>query len=533
MTRSQEVKAVSRGLSFGKPGNAAVLIAAAAIFTLSAEVAVPKEQVKTLPIQTPPVFHSLDKDNLIRFQAGDKIVYNVFSVAAQAVDGTAPIRTLLGPRDLLKDQEKQNALDSLRVQSADVGGAESLDAAIRQAALSWLEDNAVELKPDTLVWYYEFDNAYNDIASKAPWPSAFGQAYVIQALLKAYRDTGDEKYKSMAVKAARLYAVDVSDGGVRSYLNGEVFFEEIPHSPAPHILNGHMISVVTLIEAGRQLGVKEIEDLGLEGAATLRNQLHRFDLGYWSRYDLNMRKFEIPLRIVPMDAQSAAGFMVDRVEVVEPASGGSSVLDIGSEADTNGPLRVAGTDWKAPSLYDNETVRAMKFGPDRRSSGGKKGSIQNTYLYVEIPTQEFAEYSGDEVWNLKIRFFDAAPSRVMLQSQIANQGGFVSFQTLPNGLITTTGKKEWRTAYATLGSKQLAWFVGKDYQIYHVKLLRQLFELTGETIFKVYGDRWQEYIDWHDDGNPESIPRADSRGWFSFLWPTATHIPPTPNGAEE
>jgi len=495
--------------------------------------AAPKQQLTRLPVQTPPVFHSLDENNLIRFKAGDKVVYNVFSVAAQAVDGAAPIKTLLRSPDVAEPNARGDALGSLEALSVKVGGVEQLDAAIRKAALKWLEEHAVELKPDTLVWYYEFDNAYNDIASKAPWPSAFGQAYVIRALLKAYQDTGDEKYKSMAVKAARLYAVDVSDGGVRSYLNGEVFFEEIPHSPAPHILNGHMISVVTLIETGRQLGVKEIESLGLEGAATLRNQLHRFDLGYWSRYDLNMRKFEIPLRIVPMDAQSAAGFLVDRIEIVEPASGISSALDIGEKSDGDGPMRVAGTDWEAPSLLDRETVRAMRFGPDRRSSARKNGSIQNTYLYVEIPTQEFAKYSGDEVWHLKIRFFDAAPSKVMLQSQVANQGGFVGFQTLPNGVISTTGKKEWRTVHATLGSKQLAWFVGEDYQVYHVKLLRRLFELTGETIFKVYGDRWQEYIDWHDDGNPEAIPRVDSRGWFSFFWPAATYVLPNPNGAEE
>ena len=425
----------------------------------------PQAAAPSLPKQTPPTEPGTDKNGVPTATINGDVVYLPFGVARQAIEGE--------------------------------------DHTIRHAALDWLEKEATPIGDSALIWYYRADNAYNDVEIKAPWGSAFGQAYILRAFVKVYEETKDEKYRQFAIKAARAFFLSIGEGGLQSRLGEDVFFEEMPVLPASHILNGHMISSVCLIEAGRALGTPEIEQLGQRGVETLRRHLWKYDLGYWSRYDLNPRKFDIPIRLFPLDKGSADGFEVDKVEITNPATGESSSLDIGNPEDGTGWPRLGGIDWRQPILRDGQTVRSMSFGPLIRREPVQGGTIQNTYFFLRLPSLERSNFTGDENWLLRIDYFDAAPSRVLVQTQVVDQGNFMKFRTLDGGLIETVGSKTWHTAYVPLTSKDLSWFMGINYQKYHISQLERLYKLTGDRFFDGYARRWKVYLDQHNDSDPE------------------------------
>ena len=447
----------------------------------------PQAASPSLPKQTPVKENDTDKNGIPTAIMDGKVVYRPLVVALQALYGVG--RT-------------------------------------KDAARDWLEKEATPIGDGALIWYYRFDNAYNDVEIKAPWASAFGQAYILGAFVKAYEETKDEKYRQFAIKAARAFSISIGEGGLHSRLGEDIFFEEIPALPASHILNGHMISTIYLIEAGRALGAPEIEQLGLRGVETLRKHLWKYDLGYWSRYDLNPRKFDIPVRLFPLDESSAAGFEIDKVEIIDPRTDEEVSLDVGGAEDATGWPRLGGTDWQQPTLRDKRTVRPMEFGPLRRREPVQGGTIQNTYFFLRLPSLARADFNGDENWLLRIDYFDAAPSRVLVQTQALDQGNFLKFRTLGDGLIETTGSKTWHTAYVPLTSKDLSWFMGPEYQEYNVPTLERLYQLTGDHVFDDYAKRWKVYLDQHSDRDAERNFWMAGRSPDGRAMPSGDQAPP-------
>jgi hypothetical protein len=456
-----------------------------------------KRKPPQLPTQTPPLKPTIGDDNVVMSHVGrgGPLAYNIAQISSEAILGKTMVRDIL-----TEEQLKQRQLSATNPTTGAIADP------WRLAALKWLEAHASKVNNgNALIWLYQFDNAYNDIEIKSPWASAYGQAMVIEAFIKAYKDTGDLKYRDLALRAAKVFGVPISDGGLYSRLGKDIFFEEVPIEPAPHILNGHMLSTITLLKVARMFQDSAAEKLARAGIMTLHRHLSKYDLGYWSRYDLNPRKFDIPIRITPLDQRSAKGFEIDRISIVNPKTGAARELDIGASDDAEGALRISGIDWDQPTFRDGVTVRKMRYGPDLRSMPVAGGSIQNTFLFVALPDSHFQQFTGEEEWLLKVDYFDAAPSRVMIQAEAPNHGDFMAFRTLPSGNIATTGSKTWRTAYVSLRSKDLAWYSGPQYQAYHVALLRELAGLSGDRLFDEYAERWQEYLEEYSDVNPEAV----------------------------
>ncbi|RMI13912.1 MAG: hypothetical protein D6681_05575, partial [Calditrichaeota bacterium] len=341
-------------------------------------------------------------------------------------------------------------------------------------AYEWLEKNAHPVK-DALIWYYQFDNAYNDIVIKAPWPSAFGQAHVVKAFLHAWQVTGKRKYRDYAIKALRAYRLTLEEGGFQSRLpDGGVFFEEVPTAHPTHILNGHMISTIVLLEAGRALHLDWAEKLGQAGVRTLVRHLADYDMGYWSRYDMNPKRGEIVFRLVP-SRKSRSGLMwIDKVTLLNARSGEATVLDVGAGDDAEGAWRISGIEWGRAVNKDGRSVRRIFNGPSRHCAPLRGGSIQNSYLILQLPTLKFGDVANVPEFYLRIDYFDAAPGNVDAQIQDINHGNFLHFTTLTNGTIETAGDGQWKTAFVTIRPKDLAWYMGEDYQKYHIKLLEKL-----------------------------------------------------------
>jgi D-glucuronyl C5-epimerase C-terminus len=115
------------------------------------------------------------------------------------------------------------------------------------------------------------------------WYSAMAQGLATSVLLRAHDLTGEGSYIDAADGAVMLLLKPVQDGGCAHYdQSGRPFLEECPSDPPCHILNGAVFALIGLHEREARSGGHAY----LAAAERLAAELNRFDLGYWSRYDL-------------------------------------------------------------------------------------------------------------------------------------------------------------------------------------------------------------------------------------------------------
>ena len=465
-----------------------------------------KPEALVLPSQTPMKGHSLDENGVVVAYLPDGTeAYNVFEIAMQAIEGRAAFQMYL-------DRGIDDTGLTPRLSDSNVAFSDPY----RKFALQWLIDNASEVKGSGLVWKYRFDNAYNDVEVKSPWGSAFGQAHVIEAFAKAYRDTGDERYLNYVKKAYKPYQEKMTDGGFLSILNdGNYFFEEVPSPPAAHILNGHMVSTLTLLKYGKEFQIADMTNLGLKGLKTLNKHIQKYDTGYWSKYDLNPKKGELIFRLRPEENFSSSPIKVDSVSIRNKATKEGYTLDVGGNNDAQGAWRISGLEWTQVEKIDGFSTRGIEFGPSKHCGPVKGGSIQNSYFVMELPYLDFPDLLNPPKLELSLHYKDVGKGRLRLELQDISHGNFMYFRTLPSSAFETDGSGKWKEINVEIPFSALGWYVGIDYQKYHVKLLRELYALTKRDFLFEYAERWAEYIELHSEVNPEygmSIKNNCSKG---------------------
>lgn len=152
-------------------------------------------------------------------------------------------------------------------------------------ASEWLRSHLEQNSWGVRVWNHDFDWEYRT-RLKAPWHSGLAQGQGISLLVRAWQVTRDPAYLNAAHAAFQSFCKPVSGGGV-SFTDraGDLWFEEYIVTPPTHILNGfiwacwgvHDYFLATRSGAAKQLFARAIE--------TLRKNLHRYDLGFWSLYE--------------------------------------------------------------------------------------------------------------------------------------------------------------------------------------------------------------------------------------------------------
>jgi heparosan-N-sulfate-glucuronate 5-epimerase len=157
----------------------------------------------------------------------------------------------------------------------------SLDAA--DWLVTHLEPNHYGLP----VWHHHFDWEYRTVL-KAPWYSALAQGQGISLLVRAFRETGEERYIEAARKAFGAFGQGPAEGGV-SYWDGSgrVWLEEYVVDPPSHILNGFLWAAWGVYDYVLLTKDEAASKLFVEATTTLATNLYRYDTGYWSLYDLN------------------------------------------------------------------------------------------------------------------------------------------------------------------------------------------------------------------------------------------------------
>jgi heparosan-N-sulfate-glucuronate 5-epimerase len=120
----------------------------------------------------------------------------------------------------------------------------------------------------------------------AGWPSAMAQGEGASLLVRLHRETGEERWADAALRAARAMSLPSSEGGVQATFDGRAWPEEYPTSPPSFVLNGGIFALWGLYDTAAGLGDADAVGAWEAGVETLARNLHRWDAGYWSRYDL-------------------------------------------------------------------------------------------------------------------------------------------------------------------------------------------------------------------------------------------------------
>lgn len=121
---------------------------------------------------------------------------------------------------------------------------------------------------------------------RKPWVSAMAQGEGASLLVRLYGVTEEPLFAEAALRALRPLRVSVANGGARSSLGGGPFLEEYPTDPPSLVLNGTFFALWGLHDVGVALGDEQAASEFEEGVDVLARELHRWDVGFWSRYDL-------------------------------------------------------------------------------------------------------------------------------------------------------------------------------------------------------------------------------------------------------
>lgn len=159
---------------------------------------------------------------------------------------------------------------------------------LAKKSIEWLVENLEKNDFGFSVWIYHFD--YPRYRLKAGWYSAMAQGLGIEALLKAYKITYDQRYLKIAMDAFSVFTHDLEDGGVRISCERGWWYEEYsaPYIDPLYTLNGFIYSIFSLkslYEATYDINVGEALEMGIK---CLESKLPAFDIhGIWSRYNLS------------------------------------------------------------------------------------------------------------------------------------------------------------------------------------------------------------------------------------------------------
>ena len=153
------------------------------------------------------------------------------------------------------------------------------------AASDWLCAHLERNPFGCWVWNHNFDWEYRSMLH-APWYSGLAQGQGVSLLLRAYRATGAASYLDAAEKAFGSFLKSTGEGGVTfTDTRGNTWFEEYIVSPPTHILNGFIWAIWGVYDYFLATESVTARNLFAQAALTLRENLARYDLGFWSLYE--------------------------------------------------------------------------------------------------------------------------------------------------------------------------------------------------------------------------------------------------------
>jgi heparosan-N-sulfate-glucuronate 5-epimerase len=134
-------------------------------------------------------------------------------------------------------------------------------------------------------WVHDFRYPHT-FPLEPPWICAMVQGQAASLLVRMHAETGRDAFAEAAIRALHPLQKPSVDGGAQALLAGGPFFEEYPTSPASLVLNGGIYALWGVHNVAVALEDAEARALFDAGLDVLAACIDRWDLGYWTRYDL-------------------------------------------------------------------------------------------------------------------------------------------------------------------------------------------------------------------------------------------------------
>jgi len=155
------------------------------------------------------------------------------------------------------------------------------------AAADWLVRNLEPNSYGVPVWNHRFDWEYRT-PLKAPWYSGLAQGQGISLLVRVAQETRRAEYLEAATRAFASFSKSTQEGGVVfTDEHGAIWFEEYIVAPPTHILNGFIWAAWGVYDFFLATQEKAAQRLFNRAVETLRKNLDRYDMGFWSLYELS------------------------------------------------------------------------------------------------------------------------------------------------------------------------------------------------------------------------------------------------------
>lgn len=152
-------------------------------------------------------------------------------------------------------------------------------------AADWLCANLEQNQFGVRVWNHHFDWEYRS-QLKSPWYSGLAQGQGLSLLVRAHHETGNQIYLEAADRAFESFIHSTEEGGVIfTDSRGDLWVEEYIVSPPTHILNGFIWAAWGVYDYFLATGNTCAQALFAKCVQTIRNNLDRYDLGFWSLYE--------------------------------------------------------------------------------------------------------------------------------------------------------------------------------------------------------------------------------------------------------
>lgn len=162
------------------------------------------------------------------------------------------------------------------------------------ASANWLVENAKPNKKNIYVWNHYFNWTYKETLLN-PWYSGLAQGQGLSVLCRAYNISKNEKYLKCAEKIYKSFLFKIKDGGItHKDRNQNIWIEEYIMKKSPtHILNGFIWGLWGVYDYWLLTKNIEVKKLFNEYVNTLLININKYDIGYWSLYEISDLKIKM------------------------------------------------------------------------------------------------------------------------------------------------------------------------------------------------------------------------------------------------
>ena len=159
--------------------------------------------------------------------------------------------------------------------------------------VQWAMDNQLDNGAFDCMFFIYPNNPY----------SAMCQGEAISLLIRAFVQTGEEKYYQAAQRALEFMLIPLNEGGTTKYENDKIILMEYTHLPV--VMNGWIFALFGLFDWTLVCKEEKYKTIFKQGMQTLADSLKNFDCGYWTKYDEDKKiasPFYHNLHIAQMEA---------------------------------------------------------------------------------------------------------------------------------------------------------------------------------------------------------------------------------------